>query len=1260
MTFLIVILSIITFGQDNPIKDITIASPNAAALGKYGDIPVSYHTGIPNIGIPIYTVQEGPLQLPISLSYHASGLKTMENASWVGAGWSLSAGGMITRSVNGAPDDRGFGSVSNVQKGHFSNYGYSNYWWLSYPGWNGCPPLTTDGMIMDNSLSVNGIGDFEPDMFTFNFLGYSGKFYFRDDRTATLVPQQDLKIEAITQTSADNIYGFVLTTPDGTEYYFGKNQLSDGNIDAYEVTSPYSAGTGIVNGTCISSWFLNRIVSADGRFSIKLVYSSEQYSYYTISNYTISGADAETESNKGYNLIKNNLQGVRLSQIISSLSTINFVPGSTRLDLSGYNTSTISETTNTDAKTLSAIQINNNQGFCKTFSFQYDYFTDNATSLPDGINSTYSVTIDKKKLRLNQIQEKSCDSSISLPPYIFRYSTPASDANFAPRSLTFAQDHWGFYNGQTSNQNLIPTYTVNNFTTYAGANREASWPEMSYGSLKQIKYPTGGTTDFEFEANDVWLSYPYYNQQSAGSTATGPGIGQSGNPSLTITCSGNPYKLVLDFHTTSNTTNGSAIFSSLSVNRTSPHAEVVIQPSAGSQTFYLTQSNMTGTDYVTAQVYEEVPQTFTGNKSIGGLRIKTITNSDSTTTVKNITSYSYLVNGESSGVLYSRPVYVELPRNSLFATIGLPSSTSTCSTNGCFFCDQGYIKSASALRPLSTTQGNHIGYNEVKVSQTNNGYNIYRYYGSDMWDVDHRNVAITNVNYSCDGSAPDFPHVPLPMEYKRGELKYEGHYNQNGDLLKDATYYPTYTEDSVKTTAIMYFISSFISNKTHYSLSTAKKTQMVVVSHDYASGNALTTIDSTFFRSSYHCMPTRRVNINSKGELLETKYKYAFDYRPAAFDTLSDCYAQYASAAAVALSTYNYQLATCTNNTSCNCKNTAYNQYQRDLSIARIAYVSCRRSKFMDPVNSYKTAHDNSKSNADGELKPILELQDRFENAPIEITSWKNGQLASAVYNKYGFTGNDVYISKDQKVYLSALSSTFTPAASTSTSVTKDSRYEDFMLASYSNGNISEEAKSNDITTSYLWDYSNNLPVAKCVNALSSQIAYTSFETDSTGNWSGVNSANVQTGDALTGNRYYKQTSFSMSKPGLNSSNFYTVSYWSASGSYTISGTQSGYPKTLNSLTIGDTTWTLYEHVITGQPTITITGSGAIDELRLYPKESLMTTFTYTPLVGITSQSDPTGRIIYYSYDKLGRLQLVRDQNQKILKKYDYKYASQQ
>ena len=81
--------------------------------------------------------------------------------------------------------------------------------------------------------------------------------------------------------------------------------------------------------------------------------------------------------------------------------------------------------------------------------------------------------------------------------------------------------------------------------------------------------------------------------------------------------------------------------------------------------------------------------------------------------------------------------------------------------------------------------------------------------------------------------------------------------------------------------------------------------------------------------------------------------------------------------------------------------------------------------------------------------------------------------------------------------------------------------------------------------------------------------------------------------------------------------------------------------------------------MVTGSTTVTIGGSGVIiDELRLCPKGSLITTYTYAPLIGITSKCDASSRLTYYSYDNLERLKLIKDQYGNILKRYDYEYQT--
>jgi hypothetical protein len=85
---------------------ITPKSPTAAELAKYGSYPVSLYTGLPTIEIPIHQFKIGPVNVPVRLTYHASGLKVSDLGSWVGMGWSLQTGGMVSRSVQSRPDEQ--------------------------------------------------------------------------------------------------------------------------------------------------------------------------------------------------------------------------------------------------------------------------------------------------------------------------------------------------------------------------------------------------------------------------------------------------------------------------------------------------------------------------------------------------------------------------------------------------------------------------------------------------------------------------------------------------------------------------------------------------------------------------------------------------------------------------------------------------------------------------------------------------------------------------------------------------------------------------------------------------------------------------------------------------------------------------------------------------------------------------------------------------------------------------------------------------
>jgi hypothetical protein len=275
-------------------------------------------------------------------------------------------------------------------------------------------------------------------------------------------------------------------------------------------------------------------------------------------------------------------------------------------------------------------------------------------------------------------------------------------------------------------------------------------------------------------------------------------------------------------------------------------------------------------------------------------------------------------------------------------------------------------------------------------------------------------------------------------------------------------------------------------------------------------------------------------------------------------------------------------------------------------------------------------------------------------------------KLVSGKFIEYGFFNNSFYKPAIiHNLFISAPSTDLTESSISSTNqISLHPAYKPqvyFDKYGSSGGNLEVFHKANDKLQSYIWDYNSSLPIAEIVIANQTSVAYTSFEADGTGNWSGINSSYIQSTGGITGSKYYNQPSFSLSKSELNSSDYYIVSYWSRnSAAYSISGTQTNWPKKLRTITINGQEWNYYEHLVSGQTTVTITGSGIIDELRLYPKDAQMSTYTYDPLIGVTSKCDANNLISYYEYDGLGRLTLVRDQDKNIIKKICYNYQGQQ
>jgi hypothetical protein len=388
-------------------------SPEAASLGKFAQVPVSLYTGTPNISIPLYDLTVGPLQLPIGLSYHASGIKLEEIPSWVGSGWALNAGGVVTRTVRGKPDDQQF-------------YGF-----LTYGQGRTVPSILQqpdDQRLTTFNSIIEGCADVEPDIFSVNVAGVTAQFMF-DWNGAPLLyrTSQKLKITYLTSTSAatqGQIIQWTITDERGTIYTFRDTETTDevpsGSLGC-QVPQPF-----------FSSWYLSEISDTNGENKILLTYSDYALKYAwqggesvrrLIGGSSACGTGSNFDNLGGSQLY---LGGKRIKQITTDngVVSVSFVAATQQREDNGKLSSESGY--NTEFKALSQVIVRNYLGEeIRTFQLEQDY-------------STGRLTLRKVYTRNN--------GQNSVPPYQLDYT----GALPALASYMYSQDHWGFYNARTT------------------------------------------------------------------------------------------------------------------------------------------------------------------------------------------------------------------------------------------------------------------------------------------------------------------------------------------------------------------------------------------------------------------------------------------------------------------------------------------------------------------------------------------------------------------------------------------------------------------------------------------------------------------------------------------------------------------------------------------------------------------------------------------------------------------------------------------
>ncbi len=1223
--FIVLIILSIKLSAQVDVKDINIPSPNSYSFLKAKQYEISPYTGIPDINIPIFTLNEGDIILPLKLTYNSSGIKVSEVSSWAGLGWSLNTGCFLAEEVRGLPDINASTEYYGGNIGYLVESGilqYLDVYNLSWP-----PANSYFGMYYTDSwasqwLDINcvesyhiqefeeiktGQKDGEGDMFSVCTPDLNFNFFENTNDIYKTVPYSNVEIN---KTSL----GWTIIDEKGLVYEFNKFESSQDENSRF---TPIG-------------WHITKITDPSGNY-INFYYSnyfSHEYSLLQSKYAYVSSEGEWIPPTHGSNItpFHTALYSCKIDSIVtSSGNKVIFDSFFDRQDQEYEPRLSKVRIINLSGEKVREVHLESNyfQGNNPTtYSFEQQVFP----------NSNSTLRLKLSKLKINNEE------------YTFTY-----DENPLPSRYSIDQDLWGYFNAADNNF-FIPSYfeilTDGRYLTIKGGNRTVNPLVNQANILKCIKYPTGGTTTFEYESNQVIdkLSngipasviledeyFEYTAHTGSSNISTNPvyspvfhySLGSTPMEFVMTGLLSPPPNWMTDVYIclVDATTNG-VVYEFCSIDPAEPFTIPTLDaPPPGD--YKLSFCCCPGL-YLKASVSWKAPSIDISNgdelvnKIVGGLRIKSI-KTDSKNFREEVRNFYYNKASDpskSSGLIVNYPLHY---RWYLTATYNrIPN----CSIN--------YTGKAK-YRMLTSYPSNII--------ELNSGYPVGYSFVTEEFGI---NGLGGKIEYSFTDLTqyPDIHPDPL-FDYPYVRNCSKGF--QRGLLLRKDTYkYDSKLGGPVLIESISNEYATFDNwyNKEDRGVNLVVKPHVEVIEQNPYNCPPLNHYHESLLWRPY-------VNVSGWNNLMTSNRITYYDNGSALEE----------------VTTYDYTDPLLYHNLLLTKKIT--NKSDGTQLYERFSYPI--HFGALQAGNDYGILNLKSKHM----VSTIIESSKYCRINSISL-------LKSSSFNEYDNTNGK--IKKQYSVQTDKLLSDFQIAQTVNGTLYMDTRYSlEFTADSYNNkGKITQFHKKNGINNSIIYGYNESSIIGYATHSSNNEISYTSFENNELNGWSKYAENHFVNEPIYTGESAILVTNgFGPTKDlfiGVNANEHsgYQASVW-------VKGSKEAY------LHIEANGWGVHERVEKGEKEgwqllkvvlykhryesmidsalkirVYVGNNSSdpayFDDIRFHPLDAQMTTYTSSPLIGVTSESDVNNKPVMYEYDEFGRLIHIRDFENYRRKMFEYHY----